>query len=94
MSVPAPMVFLSAEHVKIKGYSASGRGKATVVKIEFSVEDGWELGSILRQIQECQNWRPAPPPKPTTVRVKRPGHPPEELLYLPAPAPRLTFQGE
>ena len=90
----APYIWLDAATAKVKSYSAAGRGKVTVIKIELHVESAWDTGEILRRLQECQNWKPPAPPKPTKVRVKTPGRPEEEMLYLPAPAPRLTYQGE
>lgn len=85
-----PFVWLEADTAKVKGYSATGRGKATVVKIEVHVEDSYELGRILQRLQECQNWKRPVPPKPERPRKPKP----EPLLALPAPALRLTYQGD
>jgi hypothetical protein len=58
-----PMAFLRPDHVKVKSFSATSRGSATVVKIELEVVEGAELGHLLADLQAMRAWKPAPAPK-------------------------------
>ena len=68
----APLVFISADRVKLKAFSANSRGSASIVKIEIEVSDPHELGHLLHSLQEMRMWKPAPPVRPKQLALPAP----------------------
>lgn len=69
----APLVFLDADRVKLKAFSASSRVASSTVKIEIEVADPHELGNLLHSLQEMRTWKPAPQQRRKTLALPAPG---------------------
>ena len=74
---------------RLKGFSATSRGKSTILKIElevFGAHDSWALAHMLRSLQQAQQ-----PAKPADVAPKsRSKGKADDLLALPAPLLKIT----
>lgn len=80
----------TSEHVRLKSYDANVKGKTATLRITVEVTDTFELGYILRGLEELMA---APKQKPPRSRADRHPAPPtsrkklaqQVMLALPPP---------
>lgn len=58
---------IDREHVRVRGYSMSGKGQRSIVKIEIEVTDPDALAWLLRDLARAQA-----KPEPTKPRREKP----------------------
>jgi len=59
-------LMIEMDRVKLKGFTASNRGKATTVRIELEASDPYALSDMLRSLQELKlQTEAAKPVRPT-----------------------------
>ena len=76
---------------RLRGFSASSKGKNTILKIELEVlggSDSWTLAHLMRSLQEAQQPAPKAEPAPSRGATSR-RKSTERQLTLPAPPLRL-----
>lgn len=72
------------EHVRLKSYGAVIKGPVAILRLEIEVRDTYELGFMLRGLEELQQAGKARPKRPAkAAEQKKIGH--QARLALPAP---------